>query len=120
MQKADSATSSWTSYRCVVTVWCIGLELHRPVTGKIRRHINVGCVRLKSFGCDLQLESAKARVRELKESVLVGFGCVCGTRTTWVVLKHYFRLGLLVYVCNILESDPAVQAGPTGLSQTRA
>src|SRR5256885_2095689 len=82
------ATGAWSW-----ALWCLGLELHSPVAGEIRRHINVGCVWLKSFGCDLQLESAKARVRELKESVLVGFRCVCGTRTTWVVLKHYFRLG---------------------------
>src|SRR5437773_10258117 len=47
-------------------LWCLGLELHSPVNGKIRRHINVGSVWMKSFGRDLQLESAKARVWERK------------------------------------------------------
>jgi len=53
-------------------LWCFGLELHSPVADKVRRHVNVGRVGLKFLGCDLKLESAKARVRELKESVLVG------------------------------------------------
>jgi hypothetical protein len=36
------------------------------------------------------------------------------------MLEHYVGSGLLVYVSDILESDPPVQAGPTGLRQTRA
>ena len=36
------------------------------------------------------------------------------------MLEHYFGSGLLVYVSDILESDPPVQAGTTGLRQTRA
>ena|SRR5438132_5561242 len=48
------------------------LQLNSPVAGKVRRHINLGRIRLKSFGRDLQLESAKARVREIEESVLIG------------------------------------------------
>ena|ERR1700681_1006197 len=81
---AETVPGSWA-------LSCFGLEFHSPVAGKIRRHINVGGVRLKSFGCDLQLESAKARVWELKESVLVGFRGVCGTRTRWVVLLEEDR-----------------------------
>ena len=34
------------------------------------------------------------------------------------MLEHYFGSGLLVYVSDILESDPPVQAGTTGLCQT--
>jgi len=36
------------------------------------------------------------------------------------MLEHYFSSGLLVYVSDILESDLPVQAGTTGLRQTRA
>ena len=36
------------------------------------------------------------------------------------MLEHYFGSGLHVYVSDILESDPPVQAGTTGLCQTRA
>ena len=35
------------------------------------------------------------------------------------MLEHYFGSRLLVYVSDILESNPAVQTGPTGLRQTR-
>jgi len=36
------------------------------------------------------------------------------------MLQHYFGPGLLVYVGDVLESNPAVQAGSTGLSPTRS
>jgi hypothetical protein len=36
------------------------------------------------------------------------------------MLKDDFGRWLLVYICNILESNPAVQTGPTGLRQTYA
>ena len=36
------------------------------------------------------------------------------------MLEHYFGSGLLVYLTDILESDPPVQAGTTGLRHTRA
>jgi hypothetical protein len=59
-------------------------------------------------------------MRKVKESVLVGLCRICGTRSRRVVLQHYFGPRLFVCVCDILESNPAVQTGPTGLRQTRA
>jgi hypothetical protein len=58
------------SRRLMLRYFC--LQLHSPVAGKVRRDINIGRIGLKSFGRDLQLESAKARVREFEESMLVG------------------------------------------------
>ena len=48
-------------------------ELHSPVAGEVRRDVKIGRIGLKSFGRDLQLESAEAGVRKLKESMLIGF-----------------------------------------------
>ena len=36
------------------------------------------------------------------------------------MLQLYFGLGLLIYVGDILKSDPPMQAGSTGLGQARA
>jgi len=36
------------------------------------------------------------------------------------MLQHYFGPGLLVYVGDVLESNPTTQTGRTGLRQTRA
>jgi len=70
--------------------------------------MDLGCIRSISFACNLQLESGKAGVREVEESVFICLGRVNDLRFWRTMPQDDFRGRLFVDVGNVFESDPTV------------